>query len=427
MEIKYVFNGVGAVVVGVILGFILNKYLNHSDEIEPTFCLNSALEKYDSTDHLKEELLDKGKRKVITDNFSSEINSLSKANKVLKEKLINVSKRYVTYQPKFFNKKELSKVCVFLNIDKDKKNTIYANIFKKQWFDDSFYLNNSQKIEAYGLDKYIDKRVLSEQVKSVREKYRELSKKIVDKDIENFISFDYKIIKEDQRHKVKYTGYIYPSLLLALHEPELKKIDENLDISYINEIGVDKKNNFAYFDYIYLSDDYSWKYESVDEIEKILDDGEEIVIDLKLDLQSSNLKNHVSSRFSDIIAVGSASCEGDNDKENKRADIRSKQMALWIKEIFPDVNKPNKTILSTLSLGQYASGCSSYYNSSQRKLIIIGVTKKSFGVNIKQALKNVLSRNNSPMNPEYYSKFDFSEKPNFDKNDLDGMKSSLKN
>lgn len=81
---------------------------------------------------------------------------------------------------------------------------------------------------------------------------------------------------------------------------------------------------------------------------------------------------------SEIISVGTASCEGSPQQEERRAFERAKQIQLLVKKLFRTL--PSGQGYRLLNLGQFKrDDCQSNQDltSYQRNIIIIGVSKKN--------------------------------------------------
>jgi hypothetical protein len=136
-----------------------------------------------------------------------------------------------------------------------------------------------------------------------------------------------------------------------------------------------------------------WKFGSVDSLEIGL-----VSEKLPKYLQSIQKELNKAER---IICVGTASVEGNDSKENNRADRRADQI---VKCIRPFSNgKP----IDKLILGRYTMKSDDNETSSQRRVIIITVLKQAESGNVKQAVINSLRkiRNELQFNIENYSNY----------------------
>jgi hypothetical protein len=118
---------------------------------------------------------------------------------------------------------------------------------------------------------------------------------------------------------------------------------------------------------------------------------------MTLDSLQSNLEQEgiqkIMENPSEIISVGTASCEGDITAEQSRALERSKQIQLLAKKIFS--NTPSVKGYRLLNLGQFQrKDCQASLDSTayQRSIIIIGVKKQAEGVILDEALRDRLEK-----------------------------------
>jgi hypothetical protein len=96
---------------------------------------------------------------------------------------------------------------------------------------------------------------------------------------------------------------------------------------------------------------------------------------------------------SEVISVGTASCEGTPQVEERRALERAQQIQLLAKKLFSNVASVQGYRL--LNLGQFRKdNCQPNQDetSYQRSLIIIGVRKQSEGVILDEALRSRLEK-----------------------------------
>lgn len=154
--------------------------------------------------------------------------------------------------------------------------------------------------------------------------------------------------------------------------------------------GADSQGRTAEFNIAVLSVEYKWKIASSYQIQY----NDQII---NLDSLQSRLEQEGIHRImenpSEIISVGTASCEGSTALEERRALERSKQIQLLVKRLFSNV--PTVQGYRLLNLGQFKrEGCESNQDltSYQRSIIIIGVKKQTEGVILDEALRNRLEK-----------------------------------
>jgi eukaryotic-like serine/threonine-protein kinase len=154
--------------------------------------------------------------------------------------------------------------------------------------------------------------------------------------------------------------------------------------------GRDSQGRVAEFNIAVLSVEYKWLLGSTFRIKH---NDQTISLDgLQSNLEAEGIQR-IMDNPSEIISVGTASCEGDLKAEEARALERSKQIQLLVKKIFSRVRSVEGYRL--LNLGQFRrSDCQPNQDSTayQRSIIIVGVRKKSQGVVLDEALRNRLEK-----------------------------------
>ncbi|MBD2384515.1 serine/threonine protein kinase [Cylindrospermum sp. FACHB-282] len=156
------------------------------------------------------------------------------------------------------------------------------------------------------------------------------------------------------------------------------------------EEGKDSQGRVAEFNIAVLSVEYKWLLGSNFQIKY----NDKII---SLDLLRSNLEQEGIQKLmenpSEIISVGTASCEGKVTAEQRRALERSQQIQLLAKKLFN--NTPSVKGYRLLNLGQFQRvDCQANQDSTayQRSIIIIGVKKQSEGVILDEALRDRLEK-----------------------------------
>ncbi|MCU0515484.1 MAG: serine/threonine protein kinase [Oscillatoria sp. Prado101] len=152
--------------------------------------------------------------------------------------------------------------------------------------------------------------------------------------------------------------------------------------------GRDSKGRTAEFSVAVLSVEYKWSFGSSYQIQ--YNDKVIAVDDLRANLEQEGIQK-IMENPSEIISIGTASCEGERSVEERRALERAKQIQLLSKKLFSKLGSVKGYRL--LNLGQFARGecqTSGDLTSYQRSIIIIGVRKKSEGVLLDEALRSRL-------------------------------------
>ncbi|BAZ10647.1 serine/threonine protein kinase [Calothrix sp. NIES-4071] len=170
--------------------------------------------------------------------------------------------------------------------------------------------------------------------------------------------------------------------------PERKKGDKVTVDYFPYQEGKDSQGRVAEFNVAVLSVEYKWLLGSSFQIKY---NDQTISLDtLKSNLQEEGIQR-IMENPSEIISVGTASCEGNIATEEARAFERAKQIQLLSKKLFSN----NRSVQGyrLLNLGQFnRTDCKSNQDATayQRSIIIIGVRKKSDGVLLDEALHNRL-------------------------------------
>jgi hypothetical protein len=165
--------------------------------------------------------------------------------------------------------------------------------------------------------------------------------------------------------------------------------------------GKDKQGRAATFDYIMLTNEYTWVIGSTSQI---VSGGATIPeAEAAGRVLTQQVRESLSSA-SDLIGVGLASSEGEREAEEARALDRSKTVVGWITK----VSKP-ETALWTLTLGQYSKDCKGQEDadtSFERPVIFAGVRSKAEGADLAEALADAISGHDNLPSRECYSRFD---------------------
>jgi serine/threonine protein kinase len=156
------------------------------------------------------------------------------------------------------------------------------------------------------------------------------------------------------------------------------------------EEGKDSQGRVAEFNIAVLSVEYKWQLGSTFQIKY---NDQVINLDsLKTNLEQEGIQR-IMENPSEIISVGTASCEGDVNAEQSRALERAKQIQLLGKKLFS--NTPSVKGYRLLNLGQFQrKDCQGNQDLTayQRSIIIIGVKKQSEGVVLDEALRDRLEK-----------------------------------
>ncbi len=154
--------------------------------------------------------------------------------------------------------------------------------------------------------------------------------------------------------------------------------------------GRDGQGRVAEFNVAVLSLEYKWLLGSNFQIKY---NDEIISLDLlKLNLEQEGIQN-IMEDPSEIISVGTVSCKGNIEAQQRMALERSKQVQFLVKKLF--INTPSVKGYRILNLGQFQrSDCQKNQDLTkyQRSIIIIGAKKQSAGVILDEALRDRLEK-----------------------------------
>ncbi|BAY78597.1 serine/threonine protein kinase [Nostoc linckia NIES-25] len=154
--------------------------------------------------------------------------------------------------------------------------------------------------------------------------------------------------------------------------------------------GRDSQGRIAKFNIAVLSLQYKWVVGSNFQIQH---NDQTISLNLlKLNLEQEGIQN-IMEEPTEIISVGTTSCKGNIELQQRVALERSLQIQLLVKKIF--INQPSIKGYRLLNLGQFKrSDCQAHQDLTtyQRSIIIIGVKKESTSVILDEALRNRLEK-----------------------------------
>jgi len=168
--------------------------------------------------------------------------------------------------------------------------------------------------------------------------------------------------------------------------------------------GKDKAGRKGTFDVVVAKKEFLWVRKSSEEIEK---DGKTIP---GAEIASQVLDEDVKAALGEareIIAVGTASQEGDAREETERAGKRARKTAeIVVSGVAPTVP------IWTLNLGQYrepGKGSEAGGTNWQRPFIVIAVKELEVDSNVGEALADALSTQKKLPAPQAYSAFDLTK------------------
>ena len=119
--------------------------------------------------------------------------------------------------------------------------------------------------------------------------------------------------------------------------------------------------------------------------------------------------------YGDLVAVGTASCEGILGRESSRAGRRSEHLVEWLREALSELDDVAPRQIYRLNLGQFRDcrGLSPEETDEQRRVIVLAFRNTNHGLDLdalREALRQDLS-NHSPLgfDPSDYSEFSLYE------------------
>lgn len=164
--------------------------------------------------------------------------------------------------------------------------------------------------------------------------------------------------------------------------------------------GRDEAGRLGAFDLVVLDKRFNWVRGSTTEIVK---DGQVLpVADVGGTVLSAEVRQSLA-RATEVIAVGTASREGDLTAETHRAGLRARQTAEWVAAAVPP-----RVPVYTLNLGQYrdeCTACETDDTSWQRPFVVVAVRDKEHGTDIAQALAAAMSDKSNLPSLSAYSTF----------------------
>lgn len=191
----------------------------------------------------------------------------------------------------------------------------------------------------------------------------------------------------------------------AAERPSIVEEERSTETSTVFTIeGWDKAGRRGLFDVVVAKKEFLWVKGSSEEIEKggaVLKSG---------DIAGALFDTEVSAAIGsarEIIAVGTASQEGEPEEEKARAGRRAKLTADIATGKIDD-----KTPVWTLNLGQYREQCAACETSGtswQRPFIVIAAKELDDDINLAEALSDALSGKTRLPSPTAYSAFEISK------------------
>jgi len=168
--------------------------------------------------------------------------------------------------------------------------------------------------------------------------------------------------------------------------------------------GRDKAGRRGTFDVVVAKKEFLWVRGSSEQLEK---EGR-VVTDAELasDVLDEEVRRGLGNA-KEIIAVGTASQEGDAREETERAQRRAKRTAELVGSAIGGT-----TPISSLNLGQYRDPCPTCDKGGtnwQRPFMVIAVKELEAGANLGEALADAMSGKQKLPSPKSYSAFELTK------------------
>ncbi len=180
---------------------------------------------------------------------------------------------------------------------------------------------------------------------------------------------------------------------------ETKRQTKNSTVFQI--IGFDKAGRRGVFDVVVLNKEFKWVLGSADALEH---EGQVVTAsDIATEVLDEDVRGGLAEAR-EIVAVGTASQEGEAANEIERAGKRALRTAEFAKTAAMD-----QAPLWTLNLGQYRDPCTSCETTGtswQRPFIVIAVKELEDGTVLGEALNDAMTGKGEVPSPASYSAFD---------------------
>lgn len=166
--------------------------------------------------------------------------------------------------------------------------------------------------------------------------------------------------------------------------------------------GYDKQNRRGLFDIVVLKNQFLWVRSSYNQLER---DGAVIPLVSLTDTIFDDDVLRALDSARDIVAVGTASQEGELKTEVARANRRARETAKLIKSVLN-----NDVPIWVLNLGQYrdpCEDCEAVETNWQRPFIFITAVRKDESLNLKEAVRDAMAGSSKLPSTQRYTDFKF--------------------
>lgn len=192
---------------------------------------------------------------------------------------------------------------------------------------------------------------------------------------------------------------------IAREQPQVSESVRSTENSTVFTIeGLDKAGKRALFDVVVAKKEFLWVKGSAEELEK------EGRVFKGNDIATAIFDGEVTAALAgarEIIAVGTASQEGDAGQEKDRAGRRATATAA-LSQTAISADMP----VWSLNLGQYRDPCAACETSGtswQRPFIVVAVKSIEDGTNLGEALANAMTGKTTLPSPASYSAFEMNK------------------
>lgn len=191
---------------------------------------------------------------------------------------------------------------------------------------------------------------------------------------------------------------------LAKEVPAIERVRSTETSTVFTIEGFDKSGKRGLFDVVVAKKEFLWVKGSAEDLEK---DGATLKTDAIADAVFDGEVSAALAGAQEIVAIGTASQEGDPASEKDRAGKRAlATAALAQSAIGPDMP------VWTLNLGQYrdqCAACETNGTSWQRPFIVVAVKSIESGANLGEALADAMTGKATLPSPTSYSAFEISK------------------
>lgn len=128
------------------------------------------------------------------------------------------------------------------------------------------------------------------------------------------------------------------------------------------------EENLQGFGIFVLSQEYRWRLGTT---QVVAPGGKDVDMQEKL----KGLLFQYSMKYGDLIAVGTASCEGHRYREAGRASDRSQELVAWLRPVLAEFEREGHRHLYRLNMGQFrdCQGLNPEETGDQRRVILVAV------------------------------------------------------